>query len=169
MQRLTSPSKALAVRGQLTIHSAPSALRQHIDWAIQELLGATIACHWSPQTLRAGTFKTIITWRDRPGVAGQLASSLRSWHYITFEVQEDSHNGGELFRFTPELGIHRAVTDLSGAVVITEDQLDVVLRNNHDEDSIRTGIAQIIGSDWESELECFRGVNHQEISSLRAI
>ena len=169
MQRLTSLSKALAVRGQLTIHSAPSALRQHIDWAIQELLGASVQCHWTAQALKAGTFKTIITWRDRQGVAAQLASSLRSWHYITFEVQEDSHNGGELFRFTPELGIHRAVTDISGAVVINEDQLETVLRNNHDEDSIRAGIAQIIGSDWECELEGFRGVNHQEISSLRAI
>lgn len=169
MQRLSTPSKALAVRGQLIIHSAPTALRQHIDWAIQELLGATITCHWSPQTLVAGTFKTTITWRDRQGVAGHLASSLRSWHYITFEVQEDTTSGGELFRFTPELGIHRAVTDLSGAVVVTEDHLESILRNNHDEESIRGGIAQIIGSEWEYELERFRGVGHQDVSSLRAI
>ena len=169
MQRLTSSSKALAVRGQLIIHSAPSALRQHIDWAIQELLGATVQCHWTPQPLKAGTYKCRISWRDRQRVAAQLASSLRSWHYITFEVQEDTNTGGELFRCTPELGIHRAVTDLSGAVVVTEDQIENILRNNHDEDSIRAGVSLIIGSDWEYQLERFRGVNHQEISTLRAI
>ncbi|MFZ4108669.1 MAG: DUF3145 family protein [Candidatus Planktophila sp.] len=169
MQRLTSPSKALAVRGQLTIHSAPSALRQHIDWAIQELLGSTVQCHWSLQGLKAGTYKCTLSWRDRQGVAAELASSLRSWHYITFEVQEDTNAGGELFRCTPELGIHRAVTDLAGAVIISENQLEAVLANSFDEDSIRTGLALIIGNDWENELERFRGVNHLEISTLRAI
>lgn len=169
MQRLSTSSQALAVRGALTIYSAPSALRQHIDWAIQELLGASVQCHWSPQGLKAGTFKCTITWRDRPAVAAQLASSLSSWHYISFEVHEDSHSGGELFRFTPERGIHRAVTDLTGAVVITADQLESVLRNSHDEESIRAGVALIMGTEWEFELERFRGVNHQEISTLRAI
>jgi len=169
MQRLTSPSQALAVRGQLTIHSAPSALRQHIDWAIQELLGSTVQCHWSLQGLKAGTYKCTLSWRDRQGVAAQLASSLRSWHYITFEVQEDTNAGGELFRCTPELGIHRAVTDLSGAVVVTEDQIENILRNNHDEESIRTGLASIMGVSWEYELELYRGGSHLEISTLRAI
>ena len=31
------------------------------------------------------------------------------------------------------------------------------------------GLALIIGNDWEIELERFRGVNHQELSHLRAI
>ena len=169
MQRLTHTSKALAVRGHLTIHSAPSALRSHIDWAIADVLGASVRCDWTPQMLKAGTFKCAISWRDRSGVASEIASALRSWHYISFEVQEDTNDGGELFRFTPELGIHRAVTDLSGAVIMTENQVEAVLAHNFDEDSIRKGIALIIGSDWEKELERFRGVNHQELSHLRAI
>jgi len=169
MQRLTQTSKALAVRGQLTIHSAPSALRSHIDWALAELLGDNVALHWTPQMLKAGTFKSVISWRDREGVAAAIASALRSWHYIYFEVQEDTNNGGELFRFTPELGIHRALTDLTGAVVMSENQINTVLTTSFDEESIRNGIAQIIGNNWEIELERFRGVNHQELSHLRAI
>ena len=169
MQRLTRSSKALAVRGQLTIHSAPSALRSHINWALAELLGSSLAPHWTPQMLKAGTFKTAITWRDREGVAAAIASALRSWHYIYFEVIEDTNDGGELFRFTPELGIHRALTDLTGAVVMSENQVNSVLLNCFDEDSIRAGLALIIGNDWEIELERFRGVNHQELSHLRAI
>ena len=169
MQRLTRTSTALAVRGQLTIHSAPSALRSHIDWALAELLGSSLVPHWTPQMLKAGTFKATISWRDREGVAAAIASALRSWHYIYFEVIEDTNDGGELFRFTPELGIHRALTDLTGAVVMSENQINLVLANSFDEESIRAGLALIIGTDWENELERFRGVNHQELSHLRAI
>ena len=169
MQRLTRSSTALAVRGQLTIHSAPSALRSHIDWALADLLGAGVSIVWTAQMLKAGTYKCTITWRDRGGVAAAIASALRSWHYIYFEVQEDTNNGGELYRFTPELGIHRALTDLAGAVIISENQLEDVLAHSFDEESIRTGLALIIGNDWENELERFRGVNHQELSHLRAI
>ena len=169
MQRLTRSSKALAVRGQLTIHSAPSALRSHIDWAISDLLGPSARSEWTPQVLKAGTYKCVLSWRDREGVAAAMASALRSWHYIVFEVQEDTNDGGELFRFTPELGIHRAITDLSGAVVINENQVNAVLGNNFDEDAIREGLALILGCEWEKEFERFRGLNHQEISHLRAI
>ena len=169
MQRLTRSSAALVVRGALTIHSAPSALRSHIDWALADLLGANVRCDWTPQMLKAGTFKCTLTWRDHQGVAAAVASTLRSWHYIYFEVHEDTNDGGELFRFTPELGIHRAVTDLTGAVLIGQNQINVVLTESFDEESIRAGLALIIGNEWESELERFRGVNHQEISHLRAI
>ena len=169
MQRLDRTSKALAIRGQLTIHSAPSALRAHIDWAIADLLSGSTPLLWTPQMLKAGTYKATISWRDREGVAGAVASALRSWHYIYFEVIEDTNDGGELFRFTPDLGIHRALTDLTGAIVVSENQINSVLAQSFDEESIRTGLASIIGNDWENELERFRGVNHQEISHLRAI
>lgn len=169
MQRLTRSSTALVVRGVLTIHSAPSALRDHIDWALADLLGSNARCDWTPQMLKAGTFKCTLSWRDRQGVAAAVASALRSWHYIYFEVHEDTNDGGELFRFTPELGIHRAVTDLTGAVLIGQNQINAVLTRSFDEESIRAELALIIGNEWESELERFRGVNHQEISHLRAI
>jgi hypothetical protein len=169
MQRLIRSSTALAVRGQLTIHSAPSALRSHIDWALANLLGAGVPIEWTPQILKAGTYKCTITWRDRGGVAAAIASALRSWHYIYFEVQEDTNNGGELFRFTPELGIHRAVTDLSGSVIVSENQINSIVRSNFDEDSVREGLVLLLGSDWDSELERFRGIHHKEVSRLRAI
>lgn len=169
MERLSTSHKALAVRGQLRIHSAPSALRSHIDWAIQDLLGTRVRCEWTPQMLKAGTYKCVLAWRDRVGASAEIASVLRSWHYLSFEVQEDGIDGGEIFRFTPELGIHRAMTDLAGAVIISENQIDLVLKTNFDEDSIRKGLALIIGSAWENELERFRGVDHQEVAHLRAI
>ena len=169
MQPLPRSSKVFAVRGQLTIHSAPAALRQHIEWALADLLSIPPHFDWLPQILKAGTFKSILKWRDREGVAAEVASALRSWHYIYFEVQEDCINGGELFRFTPELGIHRGLTDLSGALVMSENAVATVLNNSFDEEAIRAGLHAIIGSEWDVELERFRAIEHQEISHLRAI
>jgi hypothetical protein len=169
MERLTTPSKPSQVRGFLTIHSAPSALRHHIDWAIQAVLGNWIKLSWNPQPLLPGTFSTQLEFRGAQGAAAEIASSLRSWHYLNFEVTESNEIGGELFRFTPELGIHRAIIDLSGAVLVSENQLSAVLAKTFDEDSIRQGIADIMGTSWELELERFRSVGLQEVPRLRAI
>ena len=169
MERLTTPSNRQQVRGFLTIHSAPSALRHHIDWAIQTVLGNWIKLSWSPQPLMPGTFRTQLEFRGSQGAASEIASSLRSWHYLNFEVIEGTELGGELFRFTPELGIHRAVVDQSGAVLVNENQLSAILANSFDEDSIREGIAAMVGNSWEAELDRFRSVDLQELPRLRAI
>jgi hypothetical protein len=169
MERLTTPSNRQQVRGFLTIHSTPSALRHHIDWAIQAILGTWVKPTWSPQPLIPGSYRTQVEFRDRQGAAAELASSLRSWHYLNFEVIENTDNGGELFRCTPELGIHRALVDQTGAVILSENQLSTVLKNSLDEDSIREGIALLLGDSWELELDRFRSADLQEITHLRAI
>ena len=169
MERLTTPSNRQQVRGFLTIHSTPSALRHHIDWAIQAVLGTWVKPTWSPQPLIPGSYRTQVEFRDRQGVAAELASSLRSWHYLNFEVIENTDNGGELFRCTPELGIHRALVDQAGAVILSENHLGAVLKNSLDEESIREGIASLLGSSWDLELDRFRSADLQEIAHLRAI
>jgi hypothetical protein len=169
MKRLTTPSNRQQVRGFLSIHSTPSALRHHIDWAIQAVLGNWVKPTWSPQPLIPGSYRTQIEFRDRQGAAAEIASSLRSWHYLNFEVIENTDNGGELFRCTPELGIHRSLVDQTGAVILTENQLGTVLKNSLDEESIREAIASLLGSSWEQELDRFRSVDLHEIAHLRAI
>lgn len=169
MERLTTPSSRHQVRGFLTIHSTPSALRHHIDWAIQAVLGNWVKPTWSPQPLIPGSYRAQIEYRDRQSAAAELASSLRSWHYLNFEIIESTDNGGELFRCTPELGIHRAVVDQTGAVILTENQLNAALKNSFDEEGMREAIASLLGSSWELELDRFRGVDLQEVAHLRAI
>lgn len=173
MEPLTPASSGASnrqqVRGFLTIHSTPSALRHHIDWGIQAVLGSWITLNWIQQPLLPTTFRTQLEFRDRQGAAAQIASALRSWHYLNFEVIENSETGGELFRFTPELGIHRAMVDQSGAVLINENQLRIVLCNSFDEDSIREEVAKLMGTPWEIELERFRRVDSLEVAHLRAI
>ena len=169
MERLTTPSNRQQVRGFLTIHSAPSALRHHIDWAIQTVLGNWIKLAWNPQPLMPGTFRTQLEFRGEQGAAAEIASSLRSWHYLNFEVIEGTETGGELFRFTPDLGIHRAIVDQTGAVLVNENQISSILANSFDEDSMREAIAAMLGKSWELELDRFRSVDLQEVPRLRAI
>ena len=169
MEPLTTPSNRQQVRGFLTIHSTPSALRHHIDWAIQAVLGACVKPSWIAQPLIPGSYRTQLEFRDRQGAAAELASALRSWHYLNFEVIENTDNGGELFRCTPEFGIHRALVDQTGAVILSENQLNAILKNAFDEESIREGISSLLGNPWELELDRFRSVDLQEVAQLRAI
>jgi len=117
----------------------------------------------------AGTFRTQLEFRGSQGAAAEIASVLRSWHYLNFEVIEGSETGGELYRFTPELGIHRAVVDQSGAVLINENQLASLLASAFDEESIRDGVAAMLGNSWELELDRYRSVDLQEVPRLHAI
>ena len=116
-----------------------------------------------------GTFRTQLEFRGEQGAAAEIASSLRSWHYLNFEVIEGTETGGELFRFTPELGIHRAIVDQTGAVLVNENQISAILANSFDEDSMREAIAAMLGKSWELELDRFRSVDLQEVPRLRAI
>ena len=116
-----------------------------------------------------GTFRTQLEFRGPQGAGAEIASALRSWHYLNFEVIEGTELGGELFRFTPGLGIHRAIVDQSGAVQVSENQLSLILAQSFDEESIRDGISAVVGNSWELELDRFRSVDLQELPRLRAI
>jgi hypothetical protein len=169
MQRLTMPPSRNQVKGYLSIYSAPTALRQHIDWAIQNVLGNWITISWIQQPLLPGTLRTHLEFRDRIGAASEIASALASWHYLNFEVIESGEPLGENFRFTPELGMHRALIDQSGAVLLTENQINKCMSQAFDEESIRESIAKTLGTPWENQLERFRSVDSLVASHLRAI
>ena len=155
--------------GVLVIHSAPSALRPHIEWAVQNIIGGAVHLVWKNQPHCAGTLRTTLTYRDRLGVAAKLASALQAWHYLRFEITESDSDRGELFRYIPELGIHRAIIDSAGSVLADENRIRQALTTTFDEESLREKIENILGSPWDGALEIYRGVELQEIARLRAI
>ena len=106
-----------SVTGLLVIHSAPAALRPHIEWGLQSILGTWLTLTWLEQPIAGGSFRATVEFRDRRGSAAKIASALRGWHYLRFEVREESELGGEFYRCTPELGIHRASIDGMGNIV----------------------------------------------------
>ena len=154
-------------RGYLVIHSAPSALTRHIQWAVANLLGRSTLLMWRPQPLLAGTYRTTCEWRDRTGTGAELASALRGWHYLRYEIREEETSSTTLYRYTPELGIHRAVLDSSGSVMLTENQIASALALNDDE--MRESLLGSMGNAWDQELEQFRRVELEGISHSQAI
>jgi len=156
------------IAGLVVIHSAPSALRQHIEWGFNSLLGAPQNIFWRDQPLAAGTVRTSLEFRAPIGTAAKIATALKNWHYLRFEVSEIGASGGELLRCTPELGIHRAQVDEVGTILISEDVIRKSLEN-FDELAIREDLERSLGKEWDEALEPYRGFDLQEVQRLRAI
>ena len=164
----TAMPKAMS-HGTLIIYSAPSALRTHIDWAIKDALGISAQIQWRSQPNFAGTYRAEISWRDLSGSAAKLCSSLASWHYLRFEIFEANGDAGELFRFTPELGVLRNQTDGAGNILLTDMQISNALSNSFEEDELRDAINRILGKPWEEVLEPLRAIDQREVAPLQAI
>ena len=154
--------------GLVVIHSAPLALRQHIEWGLNSLLGAPQNIFWRDQPLNPGTVRTAIEFRAPIGTASKIATALKNWHYLRFEVHEFNNNGGELFRCTPELGLHRALLDSAGNILVNECVIAKAL-STFDDLELRENLEVALGKPWDAALEPFRGVDLQEIARLRAI
>lgn len=154
--------------GLVVIHSAPTALRQHIEWGLNSLLGSPQSFFWRDQPLSAGTVRTSLEFRAPLGTAAKIATALKSWHYLRFEVSESGASGGELFRCTPELGIHRAQVDEVGTILVSEDVIRRAL-THFDELEIRENLGLALGAQWDEALEPYRGVDLHEVQRLRAI
>ena len=170
MEQLATPVRTKkGAAGHLVIHSTPSALRVHIEWALQNCVGTSLNVQWKTQPLCAGTYRTTVSYRDRIGLASHLASTLRAWHYLRFEITENDGDGGEIFRFTPELGLHRAMIDGAGSILIDENRITHALAASFDEESLRYAIESALGTQWDEELEIYRGVELHEVARLRAI
>ncbi|CAN2185226.1 Protein of unknown function DUF3145 [Candidatus Nanopelagicaceae bacterium] len=154
--------------GLVVIHSAPTALRQHIEWGLNSLLGAPQNIFWRDQPLAPGAVRTTLEFRAPLGTASKIATALKNWHYLRFEVSELGTHGGEIFRCTPDLGIHRATVDAVGTILVSEDVIRKALAH-FDDVEIRENLERALGREWEVALEPFRGVDLQEVQRLRAI
>ncbi len=107
-------------------------------------------------------------WRDLKPVASKIASTLKSWHYLRFEVREYSTVGGEgvLYRCTPDLGLHQAVTASTGDVMIHENRLQTALDSARGYEALRAAMQEALGTAWDSELECYRlGLSNIDIAN----
>jgi hypothetical protein len=159
--RLTGDVRAAerSTRGVLFIHSAPSALCPHVEWAVGGVLDAPVRAEWIPQSAQAGTYRTELSWAGQPGTAAAIASALRGWNHLRFEVTEDPTPGSEgtRFSYTPELGVFHAVTGVHGDILIPEDRLKAAVVKAALGDTTLLGeIDKLLGKPWDDELETFR-------------
>jgi Protein of unknown function (DUF3145) len=148
-----------ATRGVLFVHSAPSALCPHIEWAVGGVLGNAVNPSWIPQPAQSGTYRTELAWSGESGSAAAIASALRGWNHLRFEVTEDptATTEGERFSYTPDLGVFHAMTGVHGDIMIPEDRLKAaVVKAALGDTTLLTEIDKLLGKPWDDELETFR-------------
>ncbi len=148
-----------ATRGVLYVHSAPSALCPHIEWAVGGVLGVAVNLDWTPQPAHPGSYRAEFSWGGDAGTAATIASALRGWNHLRFEITEDPTTSTEGSRYacTPDLGVFHAVTGIHGDIMIPEDRLKAaVVKSAQGETTLVTEIDKLLGKPWDDELETFR-------------
>lgn len=160
MNRIISDDTGTVVtRGVLFVHASPSALCPHIEWAVGGVLGAPTDLSWTPQPARVGAYRAELSWTGPVGTGAKLASALRGWEQLLFELTEDptSQSEGARYSFTPELGIYHAVTGLHGDVMIPEDRLKAaIVKAGIGDLPLVDEIDKLLGRGWDDVLEPFR-------------
>ncbi len=149
----------MTTRGVVYIHSAPPALGPHVEWALTGVLGQRVSMDWTPQAAAPGTFRTELSWLGEAGTASRVASALRGWVHLRFEVTEEptAHTEGARFSSTPALGLFHAVTGVHGDLVIPEDRLRATVeRVAREKGDLPAEIDRLLGRPWDDELETFR-------------
>ena len=156
---MSRSSTRAMTRGVVFIHSTSNALCPHIAWAMESVLGQRVALEWVRQPLGARLLRTELSWEGEAGTGGLLASALRGWDNLRYEVTEEPSRGcdGSRWSHTPRLGIHHTWTSASGDAVINEDRLrEVVMLAAGSPEAMQEMIEELLGTDWDDELEPFR-------------
>ncbi len=141
-------------RGVLYVHSAPSALRPHIEWAVAGVMDVPVRLQWQAQPAEPGTQRCEYFWEGPVGTGGKIVSSLRGWGQLRFELTEDptEQSDGHRWMSTPRLGVFRGQVGQSGDIVVTEERLRWVL----EQDDPSAALRDLLGDPWDAELEVFR-------------
>lgn len=146
-------------RGVLYVHSAPSALCPHVEWAVGGVFGMPVRLDWIPQPIERASYRTEYSWSGPTGTAGKLASALKGWQRLRFEATEEATSGteAERYSYTPTLGIFHAITGIHGDIMIPEDRIKhAVATASLGRRDLADTLDELLGKAWDSELEPFR-------------
>ena len=160
LSRSKTPARqAPSARGVLFVHSSPRALSPHVEWAVGRALGEAVNFDWSDQPVLKGAQRAEFYWEGAQGTGATLASALRGWEHLRFEVTEDAGLGSDGGRWlhTPDLGIFFTQTDTAGNVVIPEDRVRSAMeRAGANALELHRELRLALGQAWDDELEPFR-------------
>ena len=154
----TQGSHAPLLRGVVYIHSCPRALMSHVEWALASTLGPGARLDWDSQPVLSGTHRADLGYEAPAGTAGRLASELRTFPGLRFEVTQEPHGSveGERYAFTPSLGVYRAAMGPHGDILINEERLRGALARADSGANLADEINALLGAAWDAELEAFR-------------
>ena len=145
--------------GVVHIHSAPSALCPHIEWAVGGVFGVPVHLSWLPQPAERNAHRAEYAWTGPVGSSARLASALKGWQRLRFEVTEQptASSEGVRYSYTPNLGVFHAQTGLHGDILVGEDRLKrAVAADALGGTPLAAAIAELLGVPWDDELDIFR-------------
>ncbi|ADJ43903.1 hypothetical protein AMES_2080 [Amycolatopsis mediterranei S699] len=147
-----------STRGVVYVHSSPSAVCPHVEWAISGTLGARVDLKWTAQPASPGQLRAECGWRAPAGTGAKLASALKAWPMIRFEVTEEPSAGvdGERFCFAPGLGLWHGRTSANGDIVVGEDQLRALVSMTRGGESLAHKLDELLAASWDEALEPYR-------------
>jgi len=144
--------------GVVYVHSSPSAVCPHVEWAMSSTLETRVDLKWTAQPAAPGQLRAECVWHGAPGTGGRVAGALKAWPMLRFEVTEEPSpgNDGERYCFAPALGMWRARTSANGDIVVGEDQLRALAARSRSGESFAHGVDEVLGSSWDEALEPYR-------------
>lgn len=145
--------------GVVQIHSAPSALCPHVEWAVGGVIGVPVQFDWTPQPAERASYRAEYSWTGPVGASAKLASALKGWQRLRFEVTEEAtaRSEGVRYSYTPALGVFHATVGPHGDIMIHEERLRAaVARDVLGSRALHDAIADLLGTAWDDELEVFR-------------
>lgn len=144
--------------GVIYVHSSPSAVCPHVEWAISGTLGVRAGLRWTAQPAAAGQLRSECSWTAEPGTSGKIVTALRAWPMLRFEVTEEPSTGvdGQRFCYAPGLGLWHARTGANGDIMVGEDQLRTLANNSAGGDAFLHHVHKLLGTPWDDALEPFR-------------
>ncbi|MEA9984952.1 DUF3145 domain-containing protein [Subtercola sp. RTI3] len=150
---------ASVARGVIYVHSAPRALCPHVEWAAGRAIGRAVNFTWIEQPVLRGSQRAEFYWEGPAGTGAAIASALRGWEHLRYEVTEDPAPGrdGGRWMHTPDLGIFFAQTDSAGNTVIPEDRIRSAMETaGSNALELHRELRLALGQAWDDELEPFR-------------
>lgn len=146
-------------RGVIYIHSSPRALCPHVEWAAGRALGRAVNFDWADQPVLPGARRAEYFWEGPSGTGAAIASSLRGWEHLRYEVTEDPTPGcdGGRWMHTPSLGVFHAQMDAAGNTVVPEDRIRSAMESAAGRADLLTQELRLaLGQEWDDELDVFR-------------
>lgn len=114
-----------------------------------------------------GQMRAVTNWVGPVGTGAQLASALRSWSVLRFEVTEDPSYGvdGHRWCHTPQLGLWSGPMSANGDVMVNEMRLRALMESGVD--ALAVELDSVLGTAWDEALEAYRdGGDTAEVSWL---
>ncbi|WP_116113783.1 DUF3145 domain-containing protein [Austwickia chelonae] len=154
---MSMKTRSALTQGVVYIHSTPSSLCPHIGWAIEAVFEQQVDIGWTTQPLGRHLVRMELSWSAPAGTGAHLASALRRFRTIRFEVVEEPSDGidGSRWAYTPSLGVHHTIVSTTGDVLVSENRLRAALSSGGHA-MVRREIEIALGEPWDRELEPFR-------------